>query len=103
RQALCDLGYVEGQTIAVEYRYAHGVVERFHALIAELVRFPVDVLVVGSAPAALVAKSATQTMPIVMAGAGDPVGSGLVASLARPGGNLTGLSLAFGAGFSGKW
>ena len=103
RQALRDLGYVEGQTIAVEYRYAHGVAERFRELITELVRLQVDVLVVGSGPAALVAKNATQTIPIVAVGAGDPVGSGLVASLARPGGNITGLSLAFGEGFSGKW
>jgi putative ABC transport system substrate-binding protein len=103
RQRLRDLGYVEGQTMAVEYRYAHGVAERYRELIAELVRLPVDVLVVGSGPAALVAKSVTQTIPIVAVGAGDPVGSGLVASLARPGGNITGLSLAFGEGFSGKW
>jgi putative ABC transport system substrate-binding protein len=103
RHGLRDLGYVEGQTIAVEYRYAHGVGERFPELVGELVRLPVNVLVVGSGPAALVAKSATQTIPIVVAGAGDPVGSGLVASLARPGGNITGLSLAFGEGFSGKW
>jgi putative tryptophan/tyrosine transport system substrate-binding protein len=101
--ALRDLGYVEGQTIAVEYRYGHGVVEHFPALIAELVRLHVHVLVVGSGPATVAAKQATQTLPIVFVGVGDPVGFGLVASLARPGGNLTGLSFALGEGFAGKW
>jgi putative ABC transport system substrate-binding protein len=103
RQALRDLGYVEGQTIAVEYRYAHGAVERFPALIAELLRLQVHILVVGSGPATAAAKQATQTLPIVFVGVGDPVGAGLVASLARPGGNLTGLSFAISEGFTGKW
>src|SRR5262245_28533863 len=103
RQGLRDLGYVEGQTVAIEYRYALGRQERFPALIAELVQRPVDILIVGSAPAALAAKQATQALPIVSLGSADPVGSGLVASLARPGGNITGLSFVFSEGFGGKW
>jgi ABC-type uncharacterized transport system substrate-binding protein len=103
RQALLDLGYVEGQTIAVEYRYAHGEAERYRDLTIELVRLQVDVMVIGSGPAARAAKQATATIPIVVAGAGDPVGQGLVASLARAGGTVTGLSLALREGFSGKW
>jgi putative ABC transport system substrate-binding protein len=92
RQGLRELGYVEGQTITVEVRWAEGHLERVvPELIAELVRLKVDVLVVGNSPAALAAKNATQTIPIVMF-AGDPVALGLVASLARPGGNVTGQS-----------
>jgi putative tryptophan/tyrosine transport system substrate-binding protein len=87
------LGYVEGQHLVLEYRGSAGQHERFPALAAELVRLPVDVLLVGPTPAALAAKDATTTIPIVMAGVGDPVGSGLVASLARPGGNVTGVSV----------
>jgi len=87
------LGYVEGQNLVMEYRGAEGQYEGFPALAAELVRLQVDVLLVGPTPAALAAKDATTTIPIVMAGVGDPVGSGLVASLARPGGNITGLSV----------
>jgi putative tryptophan/tyrosine transport system substrate-binding protein len=87
------LGYVEGQNLVVEYRGSAGQHERFPALAAELVRLQVDVLLVGPTPAALAAKDATTTIPMVMAGVGDPVGSGLVASLARPGGHVTGLSV----------
>jgi ABC-type uncharacterized transport system substrate-binding protein len=87
------LGYVEGQNLVIEYRGAEGQHERFPALAAELVRLQVDVLLVGPTPAALAAKHATTTIPIVMAGVADPVGSGLVASLARPGGNITGLAV----------
>src|SRR6266545_650198 len=87
------LGYVEGQNLVMEYRGSEGQHERFPALAAELVRLQVDVLLVGPTPAALAAKDATTTIPIVMAGVGDPVGSGLVASLARPAGNITGLSV----------
>jgi putative tryptophan/tyrosine transport system substrate-binding protein len=87
------LGYVEGQNLVVEYRGSAGQHERFPALAAELVRLQVDILLVGPTPAALAAKDATTTIPIVMAGVGDPVGSGLVASLARPGGHVTGLSV----------
>jgi len=85
RQRLRALGYVEGQTIALEVRWAEGRPERLRALAIELLRLEIDVLVVGSSPAALAAKIATQTTPIVMV-AGDPVGLGLVASLSRPGG-----------------
>jgi putative ABC transport system substrate-binding protein len=86
------LGYVEGQNLVLEYRGAEGLYERFPALAAELVRLKVDVLMVPNTPAALAAKHATTTIPIVMAAVGDPVGSGLVASLARPGGNVTGVA-----------
>ena len=86
------LGYVEGQNLVMEYRAAEGQYERLPALAAELVRLPVDVLLAAITPAALAARDATTTIPIVMAGVGDPLGSGLVASLARPGGNVTGLT-----------
>jgi putative ABC transport system substrate-binding protein len=86
------LGYVEGQNLVLESRAAAGQYERLPALAAELVRLKVDVLLAVTTPAALAAKQATTTIPIVMMGIGDPVGSGLVASLARPGGNITGLA-----------
>jgi ABC-type uncharacterized transport system substrate-binding protein len=86
------LGYVEGQNLVMEYRAAEGQYERFPALAAELVRLKVDVLLAVITPAALAAKHATTTIPIVMMGIGDPVGSSLVASLDRPGGNVTGLT-----------
>src|SRR6266404_7489743 len=91
RKGLRELGYVEGQTIALEVRYAEGRLERIPELVAELVGLKMDVLVAPTSQAALAAKKATGTIPIVMVGA-DPVGLGLVASLARPGGNVTGLS-----------
>jgi putative tryptophan/tyrosine transport system substrate-binding protein len=91
RQGLKELGYVEGQTIALEARWAEGRAERIPELVAELVDLKVDVLVTGVSSAALEAMKATRTIPIVMVAA-DPVGLGLVASLARPGGNLTGVS-----------
>jgi putative ABC transport system substrate-binding protein len=91
RQRLGELGYVEGQTIALEVRYAEGRSERMPELVAELVSLKMDVLVAAVSTAALAAKKATRTIPIVMV-APDPVGLGLVASLARPGGNVTGLS-----------
>jgi putative ABC transport system substrate-binding protein len=87
------LGYVEGQHFVLEYRGVAGQFERLPALAAELVRLKVDVIVTQGTPAALAAKHATTTIPIVMVGVGDPVASGLVASLARPGGNITGLSV----------
>jgi putative ABC transport system substrate-binding protein len=102
RQGLHDLGYVEGQNITIEARWAEGRNERFPDLVAELVRLKMHVMLAISTPAALAAKSGTQTMPIVFIAA-DPFVSGLVASLARPGGNLTGLSLALGEEFAGKW
>ena len=92
RQGLQEAGYVEGRNIAIEYRYAAGVIGRSADLIAELLRLDVDVLVVGGATATRAAKSATTTVPIVFSLVGDPVGYGLVTSLARPGGNATGLS-----------
>jgi putative ABC transport system substrate-binding protein len=92
RQRLRELGYVEGQTIAIEYRFAEGRPERLPALAAELVRLKVDVIVTGPPPAPEAAKQATSTIPIVFAVTGDPVAEGLVASLARPGGNITGLA-----------
>ena len=91
RQGLRELGYIEGQNITVENRYAEGVVE-FPNLATELVRLKVDVIVVPSTPGAQAAKNATTTIPIVFTGVGDPVGTGVVASLAHPGGNVTGLS-----------
>jgi putative tryptophan/tyrosine transport system substrate-binding protein len=103
RERLRDLGYVEGHNVAFVSRWAHGKREGLPALAAELVRLKVDVIVVGGTPAAQAAKHATSTIPIVMASVGDPVGSGLVESLARPTGNITGLSFAFGEKFSGKW
>src|SRR5882757_4615624 len=91
RQGLTELGYVEGQTIALEVRWAEGRTEGVPELVAELVGLKMDVLVAGSSVAALAAQKATRTIPIVMVAA-DPVGLGLVASLARPGANVTGLS-----------
>ncbi len=93
RQGLCDLGHMEGRNIAIEYRWAEGMVERLPGLAVELVGLKVDVIVASSTPAALAAKAATRTIPIVFVVAGDPVGSGLVAGIAGPGGNITGLSL----------
>jgi putative ABC transport system substrate-binding protein len=92
RQGLRDLGYVEGQNVVLEYRSADGRQERFPDLAAELVRLKVDLIVTRGTPATLAAKNAPGTIPVVIAGAGDPVASGLVASLARPGGNVTGVS-----------
>jgi ABC-type uncharacterized transport system substrate-binding protein len=92
RQGLRELGYVEGKNIVIEWRRHEGKVDRLPALAAELVRLKVDIIVTAGAPAARVAKEATSTIPIVMTNVGDPVGSGFVASLARPGGNITGLS-----------
>ena len=92
RQELSKLGWVEGKNITTEYRFAEGKSERLPELAADLVRRKVDLIVVVSRPTASAAKSATATIPIVMTNVGDPVGAGLIASLARPGGNVTGLS-----------
>jgi putative tryptophan/tyrosine transport system substrate-binding protein len=92
RQGLRELGYIEGQTIVIEYRWAEGEYDRFPDLVAHLIRLKVDVIVTAGTPGTLAAKQATKTIPIVMAVAGDAVGAGLVASLARPGGNVTGLT-----------
>src|SRR5436309_10351513 len=93
-EGLRALGYVEGQHLVIARRVAEGHLDRLPGLAAELVRHPVDVIVTtGGVPATRAAMQATTTIPIVMADAGDPVGTGLVASLAQPGGNVTGLSL----------
>jgi putative ABC transport system substrate-binding protein len=92
QQALRELGYVEGKNVTIEYRFADGEFERLPELAAELVRLSVDVFVTEGAAAARAAENATSVIPIVIGNASDPVGSGLVASLARPGGNVTGLS-----------
>ena len=92
-QRLRELGWIEGRTIAIEVRWAEGRNERFAEIAAELVRLKVDVIVTAGTAAVVAAKQATSVIPIVFAAAGDPVGTGLVASLARPGGNVTGLSL----------
>ena len=94
RQGLRELGYIDGETFAIEYRSADGRDERFPALAADLVGSRVDLIVARGTPAALAAKHATRTIPVVITGVGDPVGQGVVASLARPGGNVTGLSAA---------
>jgi putative ABC transport system substrate-binding protein len=102
RQGLRDLGWAEGQNVAIEYRFAEGRFDRLPGLAAELVRLTVDVIVASPLPAALAAKSATGTIPVVFMGVADPVGQGLVASLAVPGGNVTGLSFSVGPDIFGK-
>ena len=100
-QALGELGWVQGKTFVVEYRGGEGKVERLQGLAAELVRLPADVIVAPGIPEALAAKKTTSTIPIVILDVADPVGSGLVSSLARPGGNVTGLT-STNAELSGK-
>jgi len=92
-QRLRELGWIENRTVAIEYRWAEGRDERFAEIAAEFIRLKVDVIVTYGTPSAIAAKKATAVIPIVIAGAGDLVGTGLVASLARPGGNVTGLSM----------
>ena len=92
RQALRELGYIEGKNISLEWRSAEGQLDRLPALAAELVQFKVDIIVASSNPAIIALQKATQTIPIVMTVVADPVGAGFVASLARPGGNITGLT-----------
>src|SRR5215212_11328338 len=92
RAGLRDLGYVEGRNIRIEYRWAEGQYERLPPLIAELIAANVAVIVTAGTPAALAVKKATASIPLVMVAVGDPVGTGLVASIARPGGNATGLT-----------
>ena len=90
---LHELGWIEGSTVEIEYRWAEGHAERFREFAADLVRLKVSVIVTSSTPPTIAAKQATSVVPIVFAASGDPVGAGLVASLARPGGNVTGMSI----------
>jgi putative ABC transport system substrate-binding protein len=92
REGLRELGYDEGRNVVIEYRWAEAKYERLPALIAELIALKVDVIVTAGTPAALAVKKATTSVPLVMVAVGDPVGTGVVASLARPGGNITGLT-----------
>src|SRR4051812_16152189 len=101
RKGLSETGYVEGQTLTIEYRWAEGHYDRLPALAADLVGRKVDLIIASTPPSALAAKRATSTIPIVFRGDADPVGDGLVASLARPGGNLTGVSFG-GADLTAK-
>jgi len=103
-QGMRELGYVEGRTVILETRFAEGRQDLFPDLVADLLRLKVDVLVVGSTVGVLAAKKATTTVPIVFAGVSDPVTPGIVTSLARPGGNTTGVTFGIGGvGFGGKW
>src|SRR5215813_14170253 len=93
REGLLELGYVEGKNFTIEYRSADGKLNKLPALAAELVRLKVDVIVTQGTPAAVAAQNATKTIPIIMSGGTDPVATGLVPSLARPGGNITGVTI----------
>ena len=92
RQGMRDLGYIEGKNLVIEFRWAEGRYDRFASLVTDLIHLPVDVIVTAGTPGTLAAKNATKTIPVVMAVSGDAVGTGLVESLARPGGNVTGLT-----------
>ena len=102
RQGLRELGWIEGQNIVIEYRWAEGKSDRLPDLAAELVRLKVDVILAGPSTNTLAAKKATGTIPIIMVGVGEPVEQGLIASLGRPGGNVTGLSFGVGSDITGK-
>ena len=102
RQGLRELGWVEGQNIVIDYRFTEGRLDRLPALAGELVRLKVDVIAAGPTPPALAAKNATGTIPIVMLGAAQPVELGLITSLARPGGNVTGMSWSVSLEIIGK-
>ena len=102
QQGLKDLGWVEGRNITIEWRFADGKPEHLPALMAELIQLRVDMIVVPSTPPSLIAKQATTSIPIVTVGGGDPVELGLAASLARPGGNVTGLTSTMGPEIAGK-
>ena len=92
RQGMRDRGYIEGKNLVIEFRWAEGRYDRFASLVTDLIHLPVDVIVTAGTPGTLAAKNATKTIPLVMAVSGDAVGAGLVESLARPGGNVTGLT-----------
>src|SRR5260370_32154912 len=102
REGLRELGLVEGQNIVIDYRFAEGRYDRLPGLAAELVRLKVDIIVAAPTPAAVAAKNARETIPVVMINVGDPVALGLIASLARPGGNVTGLAYSVGVELFGK-
>ena len=102
RQQLRELGWIEGRNLAIEYRFADGRVDRLPGLVDEVIRLKVDLIVAGPTPAALAAKKATATIPIVGISLTEPVAAGIVASLARPGGNVTGVAYAFGTEIFGK-
>ena len=102
RDGLREFGWAEGRNIVVDYRSAEGKFDRLPALAAEMIRLKADVIVTSATPAALIASKATKTIPIVIVGVGDPVGLGLVTSLAHPGGNITGLSYSVGVETFGK-
>src|SRR3984893_6496084 len=102
RQGLRELGWIEGQNIVIDYRFAEGRFDRLPDLAAELVRRKVDIIVAAPTPAAVAAENATETIPVVMINVGDPVALGLIASLARPGGNVTGLAYSVGVELFGK-
>ena len=101
REGLRDLGYVEGKNISIEYRWAEGKYERFPALISELIAQKVDMIVTAGTPASLAVKKAAPSIPLVMIAVGDPIGTGLIKSLAEPGGNVTGLT-SIAADLEGK-
>lgn len=103
RQGLKEAGYVEGKNVVLEARFAGGRLELLPDLVGDVLRQRVDVLVVSSTRTALAAKSATSTVPIVFASVFDPVAAGIVPNLARPGGNITGIAIAVGGDFGGKW
>jgi len=102
-QGLRDLGYADGENVSITLRFAEGRYERLPGLVQEMIGAQVDVLVVGATIGARAAKNATTTIPVVFAGSSDPVAGGIVSNLARPEGNITGTSYAFGGGFAGKW
>jgi putative ABC transport system substrate-binding protein len=102
-ERLHELGWIEGKNLSIETRWAEGQVERLPTLMSEVIARKVDVLFTYGTPAAIAAKNATAIVPIVAAMMGDPLGTGLVTSLARPGANLTGISLAMSEGLGGKW
>src|SRR5918994_4725108 len=103
RQGLRESGHIEGKSIVVEARWAEGAAERYPQFLAELNQLNVDVIVIGAAAGAIAAKKSGLAIPIVFAAVTDPLGHGIIESLARPGGNITGVTLAVGEGFSGKW